>query len=165
MPVKIPTFVTTEISDWDLHRFCRENDWKAWLKGPYYEAVRTRSWAEFQDMRNVLSSAWATDKLFLQAHVFGYEESISLSAYKGELLDCVRMRKRDLTELSKTWAVKVGGELKFWDASAGWWINPNTKDGYGSLLAARISAFNLSPDKRFNWGKHELKAFEWKSLM
>lgn len=104
LPVKIPTFVTTEISDWDLHAFCREHDWKVWLKGPYYEAVRTRNWAEFEEKRNILSSAWATDKLFLQAHVSGYEESITLSAYRGELLDCVRMRKRDLTELSKTWA-------------------------------------------------------------
>ena len=107
LPVKIPTFVTTEISDWDLHAFCREHDWKVWLKGPYYEAVRTRNWAEFEEKRNILSDAWATEKLFLQAHVSGYEESITLSAYKGELLDCVRMRKRDLTELSKTWAGDV----------------------------------------------------------
>jgi diaminopimelate decarboxylase len=104
LPVKIPTFVTTEISDWDLHAFCREHDWKVWLKGPYYEAVKTENWAKFEEMRNVLSSAWATEKLFLQSHISGYEESITLAAYKGELLDCVRMRKRDLTELSKTWA-------------------------------------------------------------
>lgn len=107
LPVKTPTFVTTEISDWDLHAFCREHDWKVWLKGPYYEAVRTGSWSEFEEKRNILSSAWATEKLFLQAHVSGYEESITLAAYRGELLDCVRMRKRDLTELSKTWAGDV----------------------------------------------------------
>lgn len=107
LPVKIPKFVTTEISDWDLHAFCREHDWKVWLKGPYYEAVRTRSWAEFEEKRDILSSAWATEKLFLQTHVSGYEESITLAAYQGELLDCVRMRKRDLTELSKTWAGDV----------------------------------------------------------
>lgn len=107
LSIKIPTFVTTEISDWDLHAFCREHDWKVWLKGPYYDAVKTRSWAEFEDMRNALSSSWSTEKLFLQTHVSGYEESICLSAYKGELLDCIRMRKRDLTELSKTWAGDV----------------------------------------------------------
>lgn len=104
LPVKIPPFVVTDISDWDLHAFCRENDWKVWLKGPYYDAVRTTCWGDFAYMRNVMSGAWATDKLFLQAHVSGYEESIALSAYKGELLDCVRMRKRDLTEIGKTWA-------------------------------------------------------------
>jgi diaminopimelate decarboxylase len=107
LPVKIPTFVTTEISDWDLHAFCRAHDWKVWLKGPYYEAVKTDNWARFAEMRSVLSDAWATEKLFLQAHVSGYEESVCFTAYRGELLECVRMRKRDLTELSKTWAGDV----------------------------------------------------------
>lgn len=107
LPFKISPFVSTEISDWDLHAFCREHNWKVWLKGPYYEAVKVRNWAEFQEMRDTLASAWATEKLFLQAHVSGYEESITLSAYRGELLDCIHMRKRDLTELSKTWAGDV----------------------------------------------------------
>ena len=104
LPVKIPTYVTTEISDWDLHAFCREHNWRVWLKGPYYEAVRVRTWAEFETMRNILSSAWSTERLYLQSHVSGYEESVTLSAYRGELIHCVAMRKRDLTEMSKTWA-------------------------------------------------------------
>lgn len=108
LPVKIPTFVTTEISDWDLHAFCREHNWKVWLKGPYYEAVKTDNWTRFEEMRSLLSGAWATEKLFLQAHVSGYEESVTLCAYKGELIECVLMRKRDLTELSKTWAGDIG---------------------------------------------------------
>ena len=107
LPVKIPTFVSTEIPDWDLHAFCREHNWKVWLKGPYYEAVKTDTWARFEEMRSILSGAWGTEKLFLQAHVSGYEESVTFCAYRGELLDCVLMRKRDLTELSKTWAGDV----------------------------------------------------------
>ena len=104
LPVNIPAFVTTRVSDWDLHAFCRQHNWKVWLKGPYYEAVQTRTWAELNSMRNLLSEAWSTETLFLQAHVAGYEESIALAAYQGELLHCVRMRKRDLTEINKTWA-------------------------------------------------------------
>lgn len=104
LPVTIPEYVTTELSDWELHEFCRKHDWKVWLKGPYYEAVRTPSWGDLENWRRVLSSAWATDTLFLQAHVTGYEESYMLSAYHGRLLDCVHMRKRDVTELGKTWA-------------------------------------------------------------
>lgn len=107
LPVKIPTFVTTELSDWNLHAFCRQHDWKVWLKGPYYEAVRIKSWAEFELMRSRLSKAWSTEKLFLQSHVTGYEESVTLSAYNGDLLHCVQMRKRDLTEMNKTWAGDV----------------------------------------------------------
>lgn len=107
LPVQIPTFVTTELSDWDLHTFCRQHNWKVWLKGPYYEAVRIKSWAEFEAMRTLLTRAWSTETLSLQAHVTGYEESIAISAYKGELLHCVTMRKRDLTEIAKTWAGDV----------------------------------------------------------
>jgi hypothetical protein len=32
----------------------------------------------------------------------------------------------------------VGDELKLWDSSAGWWINPGPQTGYGSLIAVRI---------------------------
>ena len=107
LPVRIPTFISTEHSDWELHAFCRQYGWRVWLKGPYYEALRTRSWSEFEGARAALTRVWSTERLFLQAHVGGYEESISLSAYKGELLGCVRMRKRELTEESKTWAGDV----------------------------------------------------------
>ena len=104
LPVKVPPFVTTELPDWELHRFCREHDWRLWLKGPYYDASRTPSWDSFVAVRNALSKVWSTDKLFLQAHVGGYEESVMLAAYEGELLGCVSMRKRDITPEGKTWA-------------------------------------------------------------
>ena len=107
LPVRIPTFISTDLSDWELHAFCRQHDWRVWLKGPYYEAYRTTSWTEFEWARAALARTWSTQRLFLQAHVTGYEESICLSAYKGELLAAVRMRKRDLTAENKTWAGDV----------------------------------------------------------
>ena len=107
LPVKIPEFISTQASDWDLHAFCRQHGWKVWLKGPYYEAVRTPSWDIFQRWRSVLSEAWSTDRLFLQAHVTGYEESICFCAYQGELIEAVYMSKRELTEEGKTWAGEV----------------------------------------------------------
>ncbi|HYP00837.1 MAG TPA: ATP-grasp domain-containing protein [Pyrinomonadaceae bacterium] len=107
LPVRIPSFITTEHSDWELHAFCRQHDWKVWLKGPYYEAVRTPGWDVFEHMRAALVRAWTTEKLFLQTHVTGYEESVCFAAYRGELLDCVYMRKRELTEEGKTWAGDV----------------------------------------------------------
>jgi hypothetical protein len=75
-----------------------------WLKGPYYDASRTPSWDSFVAVRDALSKVWSTDNLFLQAHISGYEESVMLAAYQGELLGCVRMRKRDITPEGKTWA-------------------------------------------------------------
>ena len=107
MPISVPPYVTTDLTDWELHAFCRRHDWKVWLKGPYYEAFRTPTWAAFQDARAGLSRAWATQTLFLQTHVNGYEESICFSAYQGELIESVWMKKRDLTELNKTWAGDV----------------------------------------------------------
>jgi diaminopimelate decarboxylase len=104
LPVKIPTFISTDHSDWDLHAFCREHNWRVWLKGPYYDAARTPSWDVFQAARAALSKVWSTQRLYLQAHVSGYEESVMLSAYKGELLGAVSMRKRDITPEGKTWA-------------------------------------------------------------
>ena len=41
-----------------------------------------------------------------QSHVTGYEESVSFCAYQ-ELKGCVMMRKREVTEESKTWAGDV----------------------------------------------------------
>jgi len=104
LPVKIPTYIWTDHSDWDLHAFCREHNWRVWLKGPYYDAARTPSWDSFEAARNALAKVWSTQRLFLQAHVSGYEESVMLSAYQGELLHAVSMRKRDITPEGKTWA-------------------------------------------------------------
>jgi hypothetical protein len=61
----------------------------------------------FEAARNALTKVWSTQKLFLQAHVGGYEESVMLSAYKGEMLGAVSMRKRDITPEGKTWAGDV----------------------------------------------------------
>lgn len=107
LPVKIPAYVSTEISDWDLHAFSRRHDWKIWLKGPYYEALKVKNWADLENKRWKLKCAWSTERLFLQAHVTGYEESVALAACKGELLRAVYMHKRDLTEMNKTWAGDV----------------------------------------------------------
>jgi diaminopimelate decarboxylase len=104
LPVKIPTYISTDHSDWDLHAFCREHNWRVWLKGPYYDAARTPTWDAFTAARNALSKVWSTERLFLQKHVSGYEESVMLSAYDGELLGAVSMRKREITPEGKTWA-------------------------------------------------------------
>ena len=104
LPVHIPSHISTEQSDWDLHAFCRQHNWRVWLKGPYYDAARTPSWDVFEAARAALTKVWSTQKLFLQRHVSGYEESVMLAAYKGELLGAVSMRKRDITPEGKTWA-------------------------------------------------------------
>ena len=107
LPVRIPPFISTSRSDWELHAFCRKHSWRVWLKGPFYEARRVRTWNELNLARAELAGMWSTDGLFLQAHITGYEESIVLAAYQGTVLDCVYMSKRDITPEGKTWAGQI----------------------------------------------------------
>lgn len=132
LPVQIPTYLSTEHSDWDLHAFCREHNWRVWLKGPYYDASRCPTWDAFGAIRNALSKVWSTEKLFLQAHVSGYEESIMLSAYKGELLGAVSMRKRDITPEGKTWAGDVSEVPGEFPSRFGRWCATPTGQGAGN---------------------------------
>jgi diaminopimelate decarboxylase len=107
LPVGIPPFVPTTLSDWDLHAFCRKHGWRVWLKGPYHDARRVWRWDVLRASRAELGQLWSTEDLFLQAHVTGYEESIAFCAHDGRLLDAVYMSKRDLTHEGKTWAGRV----------------------------------------------------------
>jgi hypothetical protein len=53
------------------------------------------------------------------------------------------------------------GEVKLWDASAGWWINPRQAGGYGSLLSVRIVTGQDIDGEGFRWGEHRIKAGIW----
>jgi len=60
-------------------------------------------------------------------------------------------------------AIAVGeNEIKVWDASAGWWLDPRTTSGYGSLAAIRIHS--SKGGESINWGTHEIPANEWQAL-
>lgn len=108
LPVDVPTFLSTaDRSDWDIYAFCRRHAWRIWVKGPYYDAIRGSNWPHVSGAVRHLSETWGTGNLFVQVHVSGYEESIALSAYQGELLDCIYMRKRETTAEGKTWAGAV----------------------------------------------------------
>jgi hypothetical protein len=89
LPIKIPDYISTEHSDWDLHAFCRAHNWRVWLKGPLLRRLAHPGWDVFTAVRAALKKVWSTERLFLQKHVSGYEESIMLSAYQGELLGAV----------------------------------------------------------------------------
>ena len=52
-------------------------------------------------------------------------------------------------------------EIKLWDSSAGWWVDPKTTSGYGSVLALKIT----SPyEGSFRWGEHMLQPGVWNRL-
>ena len=60
-------------------------------------------------------------------------------------------------------ALLVGeDEIKLWDASAGWWINPRQAGGYGSLVAVRVFAEGqYGGGDGFRWGEHRIKPNVW----
>jgi diaminopimelate decarboxylase len=107
LPLSIPDFITADQPDWDLHAFCREHGWRVWIKGPNYEAIRAPDWPAFRAARAAMASMWGADRLFVQRHVAGNEESVALAAYRGELLDCVHLAKHTQTHEGKTWAGRV----------------------------------------------------------
>ena len=143
LPLKVPTFVSTDLPDWELHAFCRAHDWRVWLKGPYYDAARTPGWDSFVAARNALSKVWSTERLYLQAHVSGYEESVMLAAYQGELLGCVRMRKRDITPEGKTWAGDISEVDPAFEAPLRAIIKELNWTGGGELEMVRDAAGEL----------------------
>lgn len=63
-------------------------------------------------------------------------------------------------------ALLVGeDEVKLWDASAGWWINPRQSGGYGSLVAVRIFAEGQwGGGDGFRWGEHRIKPNAWHQI-
>lgn len=62
-------------------------------------------------------------------------------------------------------AVETGNdtEIKLWDASAAWWINPKQSGGYGGLRAARLFASNDDAPE-FKWGEHRIAANVWQEM-
>lgn len=59
-------------------------------------------------------------------------------------------------------AIELGARrIKIWDASAGWWIDPKQSEGYGSVLAIRVSAFNLPSGTNLIWGDYPIKTARW----
>lgn len=85
-------------------------------------------------------------------------------------------KKWDGEEISAYWikedliyhegcAVLVGeNNIRIWDASAAWWINPKQNSGYGSLRALRLFAAESQLPAVFNWGKHQIFANKWQEI-
>jgi hypothetical protein len=59
-------------------------------------------------------------------------------------------------------AVVIGDdEVKLWDGSAGWWINPRQQAGYGSLAAVRITADPATIAPTLRWGERTITPNRW----
>ena len=62
-------------------------------------------------------------------------------------------------------AIRIGTDkIKLWDASAGWWVNPQQSAGYGSLRALRIFAPETDARASFVWGAHLIRPNRWQRI-
>lgn len=57
------------------------------------------------------------------------------------------------------------GEIKIWDASAGWWVDSKSGGGYGAMLAVRLSTADFNQKKCFNWGGVTIKSNCWQKTL
>lgn len=108
LPFEIAPSLDLSASDEEIYAFCRAHSWRVWIKGPYHEAVAVADWRQLEQARAWMKEGWQTDRLSVQVHVRGYEESVCLAAYDGRLCDALYMRKRIITPEGKTWAGHVG---------------------------------------------------------
>ena len=60
--------------------------------------------------------------------------------------------------------VSGGEEIKVWDSSAGWWVNPKQLGGYGGLLALRIFDAQAAPGAPYRWATHTVIPNVWQRL-
>jgi hypothetical protein len=62
-------------------------------------------------------------------------------------------------------AVVVGAdEIKIWDPTASWWVNPKQFGGYGGVLLLRVFATQTQPPAHFNWGAHRIVPNQWQKI-
>ena len=78
----------------------------------------------------------------------------------------VRWIKGDVIYHEGCAVVSRDGEIKLWDASAGWWLNPRQFGGYGGLLALRVFAPEAEAgiDGSFAWGEHRIAPNRWQKI-
>lgn len=53
-------------------------------------------------------------------------------------------------------------EIKIWDASAGWWIDARSGNGYGSLVAIKVTAGDGTPALR--WEEYLIVPNTWQAV-
>lgn len=57
-----------------------------------------------------------------------------------------------------------GDEIKLWDASAGWWVNPKQFGGYGGVVALKVFAPAAGAPAVFRWGTHLIEPNRWHEI-
>lgn len=72
--------------------------------------------------------------------------------------------KEDLIYHEGCAVVSRDNEIKVWDPTASWWVNPKQFGGYGGLILIRVFAPQTESSSIFNWGSHTIVANRWQKI-
>lgn len=72
--------------------------------------------------------------------------------------------KEDLIYHEACAVVVRDNEIKLWDPTAGWWVNPKQSGGYGGLLALRVCATQANAPNGFMWGRQRISPNVWQKM-
>lgn len=78
--------------------------------------------------------------------------------------DSVHWIKDDLIYHEGCAVVARNNEIKVWDPTASWWMNPKQFGGYGGVLALRIFASGSESSNAFNWGAQRILPNRWQRI-
>jgi hypothetical protein len=83
--------------------------------------------------------------------------------WEGEQVACGWIS--DDTIYHEACAVVTGGdEIRVWDPTASWWVNPKQFGGYGGLLALRILDPAGAAPAALKWGSHGITPNRWHQI-
>jgi len=72
--------------------------------------------------------------------------------------------KEDLIYHEGCAVVVRDNEVRFWDPSAGWWVNPQQSGGYGGVLALRVFAPQVNSATSLIWGGQRIIPNQWQRI-
>ena len=72
--------------------------------------------------------------------------------------------KEDLIYHEGCAVVVRDNEIRLWDPSAGWWVNPKQAGGYGGLLALRVFAAQVNTPSELIWGTQRIRPNQWQKI-
>lgn len=80
-----------------------------------------------------------------------------------EALVSVNWIKEDLIYHEACAVVGQDDEIRIWDPTASWWVNPKQFGGYGGVLALRVFVSNGS-SRIFKWGAQSITPNQWQKI-
>ncbi len=82
----------------------------------------------------------------------------------GEDEATVHWIKEDLVYHEGCAIVVRDNEIRLWDATASWWVNPKQFGGYAGALAVRVLTKQTDSPATLVWGAHRIVPNQWQKL-